>query len=104
LTRRFWQSALDQPFAGTLRLVAPDLRAVVAAVEHGLGISLLPEFVCADAMARGAVVEVHPVAEIVPAEPWFACTRVADLDRDPFNRLVAMLSVPSASESAPVRP
>jgi DNA-binding transcriptional LysR family regulator len=91
LTRRFWQSTLGQPFAGDLRLVAPDLRAVVAAVGHGLGISLLPEFVCADAMARRAIMEIHPVADVVPAEPWFACTRVADLDRDPVNQLVATL-------------
>ncbi len=75
LTRRFWQSALGRPFHGDLRLVAPDLRAVVAAVAHGLGVSLLPEFACADALDQGSVVEVHPVADVVPGEPWFACTR-----------------------------
>jgi DNA-binding transcriptional LysR family regulator len=112
LTRRFWQSVLGQPFAGDLQLVAPDLRAVVAAVEHGLGISLLPEFVCADAIDRQAIIEIHPVADVVAAEPWFACTRVADLDRDPVNDLVAKLSgssalggrPPGTEDSAPLRP
>jgi DNA-binding transcriptional LysR family regulator len=92
LTRRFWQSALGRPFGGDLRLVAPDLRAVAAAVEHGLGISLLPDFACADALARGTVIELHPVAGVVPAEPWFACTRLADLDRVPLARFVAELA------------
>jgi DNA-binding transcriptional LysR family regulator len=100
LTRRFWQSALGRPFAGDLRLVAPDLRAVVGTVELGLGISLLPEFVCADAMARQSIVELHPVADIVPAEPWFACTRVADLDREAVNRLVAVLAGSPAGSMA----
>jgi DNA-binding transcriptional LysR family regulator len=94
LTRRFWLSALGRPFHADLRLVAPDLRAVVAAVAHGLGISLLPAFACTDALARGSVVEVHPVADTAPTEPWFACTRVADMGREQLNRFVADLSLP----------
>jgi DNA-binding transcriptional LysR family regulator len=94
LTRRFWLSALGRPFAGDLRLVAPDLRAVAAAVEHGLGCSLLPDFACVDGLDRGTMVEVHPVADDVPSEPWFACTRAADGDRPPVQRLVATLAGP----------
>jgi DNA-binding transcriptional LysR family regulator len=96
MTRRFWQSGLGRPFGGDLRLVAPDLRAVASAVEHGLGISLLPDFVCADALDRRAIVELHPVAEVVPGEPWFACTRIADLDRVALTRFVAGLAHPPA--------
>jgi DNA-binding transcriptional LysR family regulator len=95
LTRRFWLSTLGRPFAGDLRLVAPDLRAVAAAVEHGLGCSLLPDFACADGLARGTMVEVHPVARDGPSEPWFACTRAADVDRGPLHRLVELLAGPS---------
>ena len=94
LTRRFWLSTLGRPFAGDLRLVAPDLRAVAAAVEHGLGCSLLPDFACADGLARGTMVEVHPVARDAPSEPWFACTRVADGDRAPLHRLADLLAGP----------
>ncbi|MGO9028351.1 MAG: LysR family transcriptional regulator [Acidimicrobiales bacterium] len=81
LTRRFWQGALGRPFAGDLRLVAPDLRAVVGAVERAQGLSLLPTFVCSDALSGGTVVEVFPVSDMVPSEPWFVCTRIADLGR-----------------------
>jgi DNA-binding transcriptional LysR family regulator len=96
LTRRFWLSALGRPFAGDLRLIAPDLRAVLGAVARGLGISLLPAFACADALTAGTVVEVHPVAALAPAEPWFACTRTADLAWPQLNRLVADLSLDEA--------
>ena len=72
-TRRFWLTALGRPFAARLQLVAPDLRAVLRAVELGLGVSLLPEFVCADALAQGRVVELFPVSHLTPEEPWFAC-------------------------------
>ncbi|MGD0392674.1 MAG: LysR family transcriptional regulator [Acidimicrobiales bacterium] len=92
LTRRFWLSALGRSFQADLRLVAPDLRVVGAAVAHGLGISLLPTFACADALALGSVVEVHPVADAIPVEPWFACTRVADLGREHLNRFIGRLS------------
>ena len=73
LTRRFWLSALGRPFAGDLRLVAPDLRAVVAAVGRGSGCSLLPDFACADALERGTVVELHPVADRWPPPSPGSC-------------------------------
>ena len=41
-TRRFWLSALGRPFVAHLQLVVPDLRAVLKAVELGMGVSLLP--------------------------------------------------------------
>ena len=90
-TRRFWLSALGRPFAARLRLVAPDLRAVLRAVELGLGASLLPEFVCRDALAERRVVELFPVSHLTPEEPWFACTRQGDSGRGAVQRLLGAL-------------
>jgi DNA-binding transcriptional LysR family regulator len=104
MTRRFWQSALGRPFSGDLRLVAPDLRAVAAAVEHGLGLSLLPDFACAEALRRGSMVEVYPVSDVVPSEPWFACTRAGDLDRTAITEFVADLASPTPSAPGPAQP
>ena len=81
LTRRFWQHALGRPFAGDLRLTAPDLRAVAAAVALGQGVSLLPTYVCGEALARGRMVELFPVAGELASEPWFVCTRAGDVGR-----------------------
>jgi DNA-binding transcriptional LysR family regulator len=92
LTRRFWLAAFDRPFGGDLRLVAPDLRVVVAAVARGLGVSLLPEFACAQALERGSVIEVAAVDDVVASEAWFACTRAADAGRGLLTRLIAELS------------
>jgi DNA-binding transcriptional LysR family regulator len=91
LTRRFWQTALRRPFGGTLRLVAPDLRAVVGAVERAQGVSLLPTFVCAETLATGRIVEIYPISEVGPSEPWFVCTRVGDLGRPHVTAFVDAL-------------
>jgi len=76
ITRRFWKEMLGRPFAADLRLVAPDLRAVAAAVVAGMGVSILPAFVCTAALAAGTMAEVHPVP--MPPEPWIVCTRAGD--------------------------
>jgi DNA-binding transcriptional LysR family regulator len=96
LTRRFWQTTLGRPFGAELRLVAPDLRAVVGAVERGQGLSLLPTFVCAESLAAGRIVEVYPISEVGPSEPWFLCTRVGDLTRPHLTTFVEALATPRA--------
>lgn len=91
ITRRFWTTVLGRPVAARPRLVAPDLRAVLRAVELGLGVSLLPMFVCTDALAEGRVAELYPVADLIAEEPWFVCTRPGDADRPAVARLVDRL-------------
>lgn len=93
-TRRFWQTSLGRPFSGSLRLVAPDLRAVARAVAQGLGVSLLPEYACAAGLTAGDLVEVYPVGDVVPEEPWFAVTREADLVRPQVASFVQGLGLP----------
>ena len=94
MTRRFWLSGLGRPFAADLRLIAPDLRAVVGAVECGHGISLLPTFVCTEELARGSIAELFPVSDTLPTEPWFACTRVGDVGRDHIGAFTRRLAAP----------
>jgi len=96
-TRRFWQASLGRPFAGTLRLVAPDLRAVAGAVARGLGVSLLPAYACAAGLAAGDLEEVFAVGDVVPPEPWFAVTREADVVRPQVAAFAAGLGVPGTA-------
>lgn len=92
ITRRFWQTVLGRPFTARPRLVAPDLRAVLRAVELGLGVSLLPTFVCTEPLAEGRVAEPYPVADLIPEEPWFACTRLGETQPDGVSALLDALA------------
>lgn len=92
MTRRCWQTVLGRPFAATLRLVAADRRVVADAVRAGMGFSLLPRYVCAEALARGDMEELLPLGGRVPAEPWYATCRQADLARPEVADLVSALS------------
>ncbi len=87
ITRRFWQTELGRPFDAPLALVAADLRVVARAVEAGMGVSLLPEYVCRAGLTSGRLREVFPVGDRVPPEPWFACIRTGDEDRDDLQVL-----------------
>jgi DNA-binding transcriptional LysR family regulator len=91
ITRRFFQTQLGRPFTARLRLVAPDLRAVAGAVESGMGCSILPRFVCDEALDQRRIIEVHPVSDLIPGEPWFACVRTGDLQRSAVAEFVGLL-------------
>lgn len=92
ITRRFWQRALGRPFAGDLRLIAPDLRVVAAAVVTGLGASLLPTFVVDDLLERGVVVELVAVSDLVPSQQWFAVTLAPDGGRHDVSEVMSALT------------
>lgn len=78
VTRQFWTDVLGRPFDADVRLVAPDLRAVVTAVELGVGVSLLPTYICDRGLATGRLIEPYDVRALVRPEPWFASVRRAD--------------------------
>ncbi|HVC70651.1 MAG TPA: LysR family transcriptional regulator [Acidimicrobiales bacterium] len=100
ITRRFWQSHLGRPFSARLRLVAPDLRAVTRAVERGIGCSILPRFVCAGALDEGRIVEVYPVSDLIPDEPWFLWARTGETTRAPVAGFVRLFAGAGAAASA----
>jgi DNA-binding transcriptional LysR family regulator len=91
LTRRFWLAGLGRAFTGELRLVAPDLRAVTEAACLGLGVSLLPEFVCRGALGAGRLAEIYPVSDLAPTEPWFVGMRNADASEPVLAAFAAAL-------------
>ena len=92
ITRRFWASAFGRSFDARLALVAPDLRAVSAAVELGLGTTLLPTYICARPLAEGRLVRLYDVEDLVPAQEWFAITRHADTANAIITEAVQLLS------------
>ena len=92
ITRRFWSSAFGRTFDARLTLVAPDLRVVAAAVELGLGATLLPTYICARALTEGRLVRIYDVEDLVPPQQWFAITREADSANANISKAVELLS------------
>lgn len=75
ITRRFWQHTLGSRFSAKSALVAPDLHAVVAAVELGIGLSIVPHYLASGSLSSGRVKEIWPVADQIPPERRYACYR-----------------------------
>ncbi len=46
IVRRYWRHVFRAPFAGPVALVLPDLRGVREAVVAGVGMSVLPRYLC----------------------------------------------------------
>lgn len=86
-TRRFFTQVLKQKFEAIPSLVVPDLRAVVRAVEQGLGASLTPLYAAQVALNTGKVQELYPVRDLIPPERWRMAYRVPDEERDDLQAL-----------------
>ena len=80
-TRRFWQQSLGVRFAAKSALVVPDILSVVAAVEMGIGLSIVPEYLCRKALSEHRVQELWPVANLIPPERRYASYRRVETDR-----------------------
>ncbi|WP_291426450.1 LysR family transcriptional regulator [Deinococcus sp.] len=93
-TRRFFTQALGLRFGAQQALVAPDLRAVVRAVEQGLGASLAPYFAAQEALEAGRVQELATARDLIPPEHWRIVYRLPDEDREDLQRLALALAQP----------
>ncbi|WP_329518755.1 LysR family transcriptional regulator [Spirillospora sp. NBC_01491] len=80
IIRRYWLTVFGVRPAAALALVVPDLRGVLAAVRASAGISVLPTYLAAGALARGEVVRLlRP--ELPPVDTFYLATREGDLNR-----------------------
>lgn len=59
IVRRYWRSEFGRRPPNPTALVVPDLRAVLAAVTAGAGVSVLPRYLVAAALEAGQVVQLH---------------------------------------------
>lgn len=86
IIRRFWRQNMRSRPAITPRLIIPDLQLIAQAVVAGHGISVLPSYLCAEAIAAGRLVVLWEPDPPVTNELWLAY-RIRDRQR-PFVRLV----------------
>ncbi|MFE0175349.1 LysR family transcriptional regulator [Streptomyces sp. NPDC059002] len=59
IARRYWRHVFGRRLGGRAAVTVPDLRGVLAAVEAGAGYTVLPRYLCLDALASGALVLLH---------------------------------------------
>ncbi|MET9956868.1 LysR family transcriptional regulator [Streptomyces sp. NPDC006339] len=74
IVRRYWRSEFGHRPQGPVALLVPDLRAVLAAVEAGAGISVLPRYLAEPALTAGTVVQLHH-PEVPPLNTLYLATR-----------------------------
>ncbi|MFJ8716937.1 LysR family transcriptional regulator [Streptomyces violaceus] len=75
---RYWASVFDSRPAAPGTVIVPDLRAVLACAVAGAGLAVLPRYLCAAALERGAVVALHEPA-VPPLRTYFLVVRTGTL-------------------------
>jgi DNA-binding transcriptional LysR family regulator len=74
LIRRYWRSVFGVRVAGSAAVVVPSLWGVLASTMSGVGISVLPRYLCERELAVGALVEVLS-PELPPINTLYFATR-----------------------------
>jgi DNA-binding transcriptional LysR family regulator len=74
IVRRYWRAVFGTRPPGPAAVVVADLRAVLAATVAGAGATVLPRYLCADALASGALVALHE-PEVPPINTLFLASR-----------------------------
>jgi DNA-binding transcriptional LysR family regulator len=78
IVRRYWQTVFDARPRQQAAVVVGDLHAVQAAVIAGAGYSVLPRYLCADALHDGRLVVLHEPT-LPPLNTVFLAARAAAL-------------------------
>lgn len=74
IIRRYWLTVFGHPPTRSAQVTVPDLRAVLAAVLGGAGVSVLPTYLCAEEVERGDIKPLYEV-EIPPLNTLFLVVR-----------------------------
>jgi DNA-binding transcriptional LysR family regulator len=81
IIRRFWRQVFNRRPDIRPKLTVPDLRAVSHAVERGLGLSVLPEYLCTDQIRAGRLTLLLRPKPPVTNELWLAFGATKQTDR-----------------------
>ncbi|MGI5500598.1 LysR family transcriptional regulator [Lentzea sp. CA-135723] len=76
ILRRYWRSEFGRRPRNTVAVTVPDLRAVLAAVVAGAGVSALPRYLADPAVAAGSVEQLHH-PEVPPLNTLYVVTKGA---------------------------
>ncbi|MGW5737346.1 MULTISPECIES: LysR family transcriptional regulator [Streptomyces] len=94
IARRYWRHVFGKRLACEASVTVPDLRGVLSAVVAGAGFSVLPRYLCRDALAAGALTLLHDPVD-APINTGFLVQRPGSTD-NPHVALVRDHLVSSA--------
>lgn len=83
IVRRYWLSEFGHRPPNGVAVVVPDLRAVLAAVVAGAGVSVLPRYLAEPALSAGSVELLHE-PEAPPLNTLYLATRAGALAHPPL--------------------
>ncbi|WP_246259624.1 LysR family transcriptional regulator [Streptomyces typhae] len=86
IARRYWWHVFGERLTEEPVITVPDLRGVLAAVVAGAGVSVLPRYLCLDALASGAVVPL-----LLPEDPPINTRYLAQRPGTPANPHVQLV-------------
>ncbi|GAB0108096.1 LysR family transcriptional regulator [Nocardia sp. JMUB6875] len=86
IVRRYWRHVFGTRLEAEPGLVIPDLRAVLAAVVAGAGISVLPSYLCSGELASGAMQLLND-PEDAPINTIYLARRVGGPTRPHVDRV-----------------
>lgn len=92
LLRSYWRSAFEATIEDSAAVTVADLRAVCAAVAAGVGVSVVPRYLAAEAIARGELVELHRAPGRHPSNQISLAYRRAALKRPGVEQVRAQLT------------
>ncbi|MDQ3404171.1 MAG: LysR family transcriptional regulator [Actinomycetota bacterium] len=79
IIRRYWTTVFGEDPTAAPTVTVPDLRAVLAAVKAGAGISVLPTYLCSAEIANGEIEVLHQ-PEVAPLNTLFLATKAGAAD------------------------
>lgn len=72
IIRRFWRVTFRQRLAVNPQFVIPDLRSIRTAISHGLGYSVLPDYLCKDWVSAQKLALILKPTKAVTNQIWLA--------------------------------
>ena len=90
IIRRYWRSQFGVRPANYVAVIVPDLRAILAAVIAGAGVSVLPRYLADQELANGTVVVLHE-GEDLPINTLYLATRTSADVPAPVRAAIAHL-------------
>jgi len=61
LIRSYFQTVFNQPCGSDIAAICPDIRAIAGIVKAGIGYSVLPDYLCRQAIKDGELLQLGPV-------------------------------------------